>query len=342
MSSFKVGQKVAFISMRQSGVVSRIEGDIVFVEIEKGFEIPTTCNDLILLEDIASDMKQKEKEKDAEKDSEYRKKSQHIHLNKGLYFSIIPSSDSPQTFECYLVNFTSFVIAFHLIEKSKAAGHQTIHYDFLQPGDAIVVLDKSYKDLLHIDTLLIQCMIVDVKEHQFFETLVHSFSINWHMLLTPEIFQPNPFFDEKAYVIKVLSFEEKIHRIGELPAQKNILTSKETANNQSSEVKSYLIDRFMIDDETAEVDLHAEKIFLSSEHTHPSDILRKQISFAKQCLDSAREKGIKRIIFIHGAGKGTLKFELYSLLRTENNIQYGEASLLKYGGGAIEVVILSS
>lgn len=341
MTSFKPGQKVAFISVREKGVISRIEGDLIYVEIEKGFEIPTFRNDLILLEDVDHETTGDDRGYSYKDINISQKQKPHVHLEKGLYFSVIPSAESARLFECYLINYTSYALAFHLIAKIKNAPLQTVHYDLLQAGDAVVVLDKPFQELLSYEAFWLQCLIVDVKSQQLYESLIQDFAINWNILLTPGVFQPNPFFDEEAYVIKIVNIEQKLHRVGELPAIKANYIKNEHEDIPSLERRSFFIDRFMIDDETAEVDLHADKIIPPSENIHLSEILRRQVSFAKQCLDSAREKGIKRLILIHGTGKGTLKFELYSMLRKEENIRYGEASLLKYGGGAIEVIILS-
>jgi len=62
-----------------------------------------------------------------------------------------------------------------------------------------------------------------------------------------------------------------------------------------------------------------------------------QISFFRQCLDAAITKQIKKVVFIHGVGAGLLKKEINDILKSYSNLEFEDASILKYGIGATEV-----
>lgn len=88
-----------------------------------------------------------------------------------------------------------------------------------------------------------------------------------------------------------------------------------------------------------EVDLHIHQITKSNKGMRNHTMLTKQLSVAKQQLNYAVVNKIKKVVFIHGVGKGVLKEELYDLLR-KYPVEINDASYKKYGQGAIEVKIL--
>lgn len=90
---------------------------------------------------------------------------------------------------------------------------------------------------------------------------------------------------------------------------------------------------------TLEVDLHIEKLVDNPKKMSQFDILETQLQTAKQAIEYAIKKRIKRIIFIHGVGKGVLKTELEYLFSHYSNIDFFDAPYHTYGMGATEVLI---
>ena len=87
----------------------------------------------------------------------------------------------------------------------------------------------------------------------------------------------------------------------------------------------------------AEIDLHIEKLRSDHKSLHKSEILPLQIAFFRQCLDAAIAKQLKKVVFIHGVGAGLLKKEINDILKSYSNLEFEDASILKYGIGATEV-----
>jgi len=335
MKNFKPGQKVAFISSSEQGIITKIEGDIVFVRLEDGFEIPAYNNDLLILSQEIVE----EEEKLNEVFSSKLKRISSTSLAKGLYLAVIASEEEPNLFEVYLINFSAHAVAFHLLSQ-QGKTLQTLIYDMLPAGQAMLIMFGTYEELSKHQAFKMQFMFIDDKTHVFYDAPVVHFDVRWNKLLTKEVFQNNPFFDEKAYIIKIIDFAEALKPIGS-----TTFTQGKSSENMVGDAKklhgqktSFFIDAFQVDEETAEVDLHAEKLFPDYKKMLPAEILSKQIMFAKQSIDSARQKGLKRLILIHGVGSGALKNELYNLLRKEDDIRFGEANFLKYGVGAIEII----
>ena len=51
----KIGDKVRFLSSTGGGVIAGFKGKIVLVEDEDGFQIPTPANEVVVVEDAATD-----------------------------------------------------------------------------------------------------------------------------------------------------------------------------------------------------------------------------------------------------------------------------------------------
>lgn len=86
-----------------------------------------------------------------------------------------------------------------------------------------------------------------------------------------------------------------------------------------------------------EVDLHIEAIIEHTRGLTNYDMLNKQLETAQQQLYFARQKRIKRVVFIHGVGEGVLKTELETLLRRHDDLDFYPADVREYGYGATEV-----
>lgn len=87
------------------------------------------------------------------------------------------------------------------------------------------------------------------------------------------------------------------------------------------------------------VDLHAEEVLESTEGMAPGEILDAQLSRFDMALSLAVNSGSHgRIVFIHGVGKGKLKYELEKMLRRKYpRLSWQDASFAEYGYGAIMV-----
>ncbi|MEO1486294.1 MAG: Smr/MutS family protein [Bacteroidota bacterium] len=88
-----------------------------------------------------------------------------------------------------------------------------------------------------------------------------------------------------------------------------------------------------------EVDLHIEKLVKQTKDLGHFEMLNIQLDTAKRQLEFAMQKGIQKVVFIHGVGEGVLKEELHFLFRKYERVRFYEAEYRKYGLGATEVYI---
>ena len=97
-----------------------------------------------------------------------------------------------------------------------------------------------------------------------------------------------------------------------------------------------------VDSEVFVVDLHASAIPNFRNQLKGHNILLFQMETAKNHLESARKNRLKKMIFIHGNGSGTLKYQLEQWLSSLSYISYQDASYRSFGQGAIEVKLYNS
>jgi dsDNA-specific endonuclease/ATPase MutS2 len=92
-------------------------------------------------------------------------------------------------------------------------------------------------------------------------------------------------------------------------------------------------------DEAWEVDLHLHELLDSYLQKSDYEKLTFQIKYFKKCMDAAIAHRIKKVIFIHGVGKGTLKQEILHALKDYERVRNYDAPFRKYGYGALAVEI---
>ncbi len=90
-----------------------------------------------------------------------------------------------------------------------------------------------------------------------------------------------------------------------------------------------------------EIDLHYDEIKEShSKSNHfQEQALQKQMSMFKDFYNNARKKKIRKLIVIHGFGKGILREELQIFLKAQSGVDFFDAPYTSYGHGAIQVEI---
>lgn len=88
-----------------------------------------------------------------------------------------------------------------------------------------------------------------------------------------------------------------------------------------------------------EIDLHIHELTDSTANMTDFDMLQLQLRTAESRLIKAIENKEKKLVFIHGKGKGRLKGELSVLFSRYKQVTYYDADFSEYGFGATEVYI---
>ena len=83
----KIGDKVRFLSSTGGGIIAGFKGKIVLVEDEDGFQIPTPVNEVVVVEDAATDrakLRIDQQQRKMEKGEDNRSIKHRHHANSPL------------------------------------------------------------------------------------------------------------------------------------------------------------------------------------------------------------------------------------------------------------------
>ena len=89
----------------------------------------------------------------------------------------------------------------------------------------------------------------------------------------------------------------------------------------------------------AEVDLHIDALCDAPATLSAHEAFEMQMRYFRTCMNHALSNNYKRIIFIHGVGKGILKDEILKELKQYSGLHFFDAPMSKYGTGATEVYL---
>lgn len=115
----------------------------------------------------------------------------------------------------------------------------------------------------------------------------------------------------------------------------SILKSSETENKDRT-VRSYN-PRPKKQSQVLEVDLHIHELLEFDSHLSDHEKLVHQLNVARHQIEKARRGHYKKVILIHGVGKGVLKEKIHEMLSGMERLEFYDASLQKYGKGATEI-----
>ena len=112
--------------------------------------------------------------------------------------------------------------------------------------------------------------------------------------------------------------------------------------NTGASVKVQKLSQQALSKHVLEIDLHIEKLVGSKVTLMNSEMLEIQLRKVSQVLTENRNNRGMKIILIHGNGKGVLKNEILKLLkRNFSTYKISDASMQKYGTGALEVQVVN-
>lgn len=357
---FKTGDKVKFLNDVGGGIVSKIiSPTMVNVMVEDGFDIPVLTSELVLAE--SSDPKESvfnqdfpfanidPKHIEIEDATPYRvsKLQKFSSLNNkplGIYLAYVPQDQVwllKDDIDIFLVNHTSFEVLYTLVCNTEENTLIGIDYGSIDPSSKIHITTTSREGLLLWLEGFVQVLFFKEDNQKIMMPLHAPFKVKPVRFTKKDAYTASNFMEEKG----ILFYLGHPVSIGESTFD---LLGRDTEAIQKQYIqtpqkKEKFIDRYKIDKETAEIDLHIESI-VDDDHSKldNAQILDKQIGLFVKCIESAIEEKLQKVIFIHGVGNGILKNEIHAILKQYPNVHYFDASMQKYGCGATEVLIKHS
>ncbi|HPS46812.1 MAG TPA: DUF2027 domain-containing protein [Bacteroidales bacterium] len=352
MANFKIGDKVSFISEKRDGIVKKImNNNMVLVEIEEGFEIPVIGSDLINL-NMNRESENPKKMVIPEEDLEIRfeprfelSKNTNQVIKKGMYLAFIPENKNNihnSDLALYLINNNPFdcLFSYDLLAQGK---YRCNDFDRADAYSTILLKVISPSEMQQWMNLRFQFIFFKINDDIAKNPARYEIRLKPAPLFNEENFQFNDFLNDVCYIVSLSDKESKFpEELNEekWAIEKNIKPSGIKIVGHINDKKPLFPEKYIIENGIAEVDLHIEELIDDYARKENFELLKIQIDFFSKMLNCAIEHNLKKIIFIHGVGNGRLKKEIIQIIKQEYpDLNYQDASLLRYGKGATEIII---
>lgn len=339
MTNIEVGDKVRFLNEVGQGKVTRIQGNIVYVYTEEGFEIPVNAKQLVVIEkntqaspkvffNDAETMNYNYAEREV--DNFYPILEQSEPYTDDFYLAFVREENLKEDeLNLYLINDSKNDFTFCLFCR-KLNNHEFIDTAHLESGAKLFIKTLSKEEIAQISFYTVQGVIFNISENKVGKILNKELKINAIYLLNINYFNENDFFEEPAFILSILQSEKNQQQIKQLKIEEDIKEKTPLSTKKIIEKA-----------ELMEVDLHIPSLIDEYKNLTPTEMLQIQINyFRKKMEECILNSSIKKVVFIHGVGNGTLKIELRRILSREySHYDYQDASYQEYGFGATMVIL---
>ncbi len=351
-----IGDRVRYLNDVGGGKVIAILPDKrAMVMDDSGFEIPMAFKELVIIESKSqkpqkegiSTKKSEEPEKNIHKDLIFFPQGKILSGNNSpkAYFAFVPQgktvSDS-KFFEAYLVNDSNYVVFYTLYENNTLAV-KCLETGIIAPNSKTIVLTFEKSKLTSIPEIYIQLCFYSKDTLPMAKPWQSTVQVDSSVFERDTAFKPGNFFEKSAIIYRLSDqatdtkmFEKALEKL----TQENVQQVKkkiilDTAPKKQPETKQKTED-------IREIDLHIQSLVESTSGMLPKDLLDIQMKHFRTEMEKAIIDQVKRIVFIHGLGNGTLKNEIRRTLDREyKKYEYHDASFKEYGFGATMVMIRS-
>lgn len=360
---FNIGDKVRYLNEVGGGTVVRII-DKKNIEIvnEHGMNIPVPIHELVKIENkINVEEKKTETVENipyvtnnsynyAERDQwDYLtdKKNENEQPNikaddsTNIYLAFVPEDDSnisDSELNMYLINDSKFHILYSVsTEENKE--YVNIDAGKIEPNIKSYIATYKREDISKLNSILIQIIFYKTGYFSPKNTIDETYKIKPSKFFKNNIFIENEFFEEKAILIPVYlerDLIEFVEKLSQNDIQRIIEENNDLVPDSKSKHKFERIDK----KEIVEVDLHIQELIEDYRGLSNGEMLNIQLNHFKKHLENAIANKVKRIVFIHGIGNGTLRTELRKILNENySDIPYQDASFKEYGYGATMLLL---
>lgn len=351
----KIGDKVRFLSDVGGGVVAGFQGkNVVLVEDEDGFQIPTAVNDVVVIESDDYNVKPDAaavsvKEEDADYDPADRPVTFRAEPEErrggdmlSVYLAFVPVDMKEITrtrFEAYVINDSNYYINYTYLTAEGANWHLRSCGE-VEPNTKLFIEEFDRDVLNELERVAVQ--LVSYKRGKSFmikpavDVQLRIDTVKFYKLHT---FLENDFFEQPALVYTIVENDKPVRPLV-IDAKK---LKQEMARKLSDDSRKQVLvqpARKHGKDEPLVVDLHADELLETTSGMSAADILNYQLDVFRKTMDGHKDRHGMKIVFIHGKGDGVLRHAIvHELNYRYKKCNYQDASFQEYGYGATQVTI---
>jgi hypothetical protein len=311
---YKLGDFVRFVDEKMEGFVTRIiDEQMIGVTGEDDFEIPVPAAKVTMVHGY----KAPGTETTASSDKSPIPATEF--KTKGVYLGVVPDAKANSVVHFHLINDTSFQLLATLTTEKQAFKGE--YAGIIDPNSSAKVYSAQLADLqvwpkVVINVLYFTGQNIETPSPLTFTEKFKAKDFSGSKKSLPVINQQGwqIRLDEPELIIDAEKLKESFFKS---PEEKITLTKP-----------------------TSEVDLHIEKLRDDHRLFSSAEILKIQLAHFNKSLDAAIVHQLTDVIFIHGAGNGTLRHELQKILSKHPKVQtFMDAQKEKFGYGATRVVL---
>lgn len=358
----KIGDKVRFLSETGGGKVAGFQGkNIILVEDEDGFQIPTQITDVVVVDNddygmgkvVEKKLNYNQKESTEKEDIEEEPADKPVTFRKPVeerkggellsaYLAFVPMDIKQVTntrFEAYLVNDSNYYLHYTYLSSENNAWTLRSTGE-IEPNTKLFIEEFGREELNKLNHLSVQ-LIAYKREKPF--VLKHPIDVQFRIdgvkFYKLHTFEENDFFEQPALLYTIVE-NGKTARPLVVDAQKlkEEMFQKSERNTSLPKVSSGMQKKG--DNSPLVIDLHADVLLETTAGMSATDILNYQLEQFRKTLAKYKEKKGTHIVFIHGKGEGVLRHALiHELNYRYKSYTYQDASFQEYGYGATQVTI---
>lgn len=344
----KIGDTVRFLNSTGGGRITRIEGNMAYVEDQDGFEVPALLRECVVVMEASAAPKESpvitvptENKKAAEPELPKIETKGGDTLNVVVAFE---SSDikslSASEFDAVLVNDSNYCLSFSFATRSDDDNRWTLRRaGIVEPNIMLTLCSLKPSELNAVDRMLVQ--FIAYKEEKGFEyksPVTVDTKIDNTRFFKLHCFKSNPYFDTPVIAFDIVKDDKPCNTIEIDPAKlRAAMREKHDTTPLPKKISKPAAGKR---NDIIEVDLHINELLDSTKGLSRADMLNRQIDEFRKVMDANLRNHGQKIIFIHGKGEGVLRQALLKeLTHRYKGHDVSDASFREYGFGATQVVI---
>ena len=357
----KVGDIVRFLNAVGGGKVTKIEGNIAYVEEPDGFETPVMVRECVVV-DADGGMMPKKKYGSNEP-SRYEAPAVATpqkavaappvlppveEVEGGDVLNVVlgyepeePKHLNTSTFDASLVNDSNYYLYVVYATRGDDKQWQCRFADIVEPNMQVILETLSHDDLPQRERIVVEYVAFKRdKSFRLKNPAAVEFRLDATKFYKVHCFHENPYFDNPVIAYDIVK--------NEVPQRQLVIDSSEIGRAMKEKKQADKPQRRPVEKhhhkpkggEIIEVDLHINSLLDSTAGMSNSDMLGVQMDeFRRVMKDNAMRKG-QKIVFIHGKGEGVLRKAIVDELhRKHKQCEVQDASFREYGFGATLVII---
>jgi hypothetical protein len=362
--NFKVGDKVKFLNESGGGEIKKIiSSNLVSVQIDDGFEIPTLITELIKVDEEPETPKMMFTQQQfrrqppaptetSDDDENYYEDGRVSPLEifrsrgddkKGIYLAFVPHDQKwllTGLLDIYLVNYSEYEALFSLFLRKPNGAWEGVDYDVIKQNSKILLDTIKREEIEKWSYGIFQILFHKDLSSKVLSPLSSVFSFKPTKLYHENAYQNSVFISGKAFLLIVCELAlHPVVAVSELNEKFDEEVLQQTAKMKKPEE---FINKHKTSPREAVVDLHIEELLDNYSKMTNHEILNYQLNYFTKCLESGVNNYLTKITFIHGIGDGVLKARMLEILKEYDNVQTKDASMHQFGYGAFDVLIWHS